>query len=85
MGCFGKIKKNSIFCECLSILDILRKWLLRLFEKQNKLISPKFLSSYQGPRTFRSPYCISHEDFNVNNLDKIFISKHKIMASGVAR
>ena len=22
-------KKNSIFCECLSILDILRKWLLR--------------------------------------------------------
>ena len=27
-GCFGKIKKNSIFSECLSILDFLRKWLL---------------------------------------------------------
>ena len=25
---FWQNKKNSIFCECLSILDILRKWLL---------------------------------------------------------
>ena len=28
-GFFGKIKKNWIFLECLSILDILRKWLLK--------------------------------------------------------
>ena len=27
---FWQNKKNSIFCECLWILDILRKWLLRL-------------------------------------------------------
>ena len=34
-GCFGKIKKNSKFCECLSILDILRKWLLRMSQSYN--------------------------------------------------
>ena len=28
-------KKNSIFCECLSILDILRKWLLKTKTKKN--------------------------------------------------
>ena len=28
---FWQNKKKSIFCECLSILDILRKWLLNRF------------------------------------------------------
>ena len=37
MGCFGKIKiKNSIFRECLSILDILRKWLLKALKQSVK-------------------------------------------------
>ena len=59
-GCFGKIKKNSIFCECLSILDILRKWLLirELNRKENvtfKMTSQslKLLSDYSD--SFKGP------------------------------
>ena len=65
-GFFGKIKKNWIFRECLSILDILRKWLLNCYfflsESHMRYGSEKCVSGLwfvaaalqQRPRTVKS-------------------------------